>query len=187
MNFKELYNNEIKKNLMEETSAIKKQMNTVTTVILIFSVIVMVSMSLAISKNINKNVHSFRQILEEISNGNLIAKTEFTTKDEFSIFGNLLNEFIKKMNGVITNVIDLSNEVQVEIQNLSTTINLVVEGDATTNTSGILQIQEKFGKIVDSVNVQSSNTEESQASILNISNDTSQIFSHISDIYYQSV
>ena len=173
---------EIKSTLIHENSSVKAKLNSLIALILIFSAAVMVCTSYAISRNINKNVNSFRRALEEISNGNLNVTTEFTTKDEFSIFGNLLNEVILKMNAVVSNVMSLSDTVQNEIQNLSTTIRTVVEGDPANDTSGILQIQEMFTKIVESVHVQGGNTEESQASILNMNNDSTQIFKYISEM-----
>lgn len=141
-------------------------------VVIIFSVILLGALviggiALLVVKGLKKNITNFKTTLEGISNGNLTIRATSKGNDEFSEFGRYLNHFADKLAEIMKSVQITVEDVRSKNVTLVKTIHDVVSAESV-DSAGILQIQSMFGEITDSVNLQSSNTEECLASISEI-------------------
>lgn len=116
-----------------------------------------------ITRSIQKNVDQFRYLLQEMGKGNLSARAKITSKDEFSLFSNYLNQFSDQLSATLQKIQNLTLEVNEKNTAVYGVIQSVVNGK--DDREGILQLQEHFRLIENSVTNQSANTEESLASL----------------------
>lgn len=116
-----------------------------------------------ITRSIQKNVDQFRYLLQEMGKGNLSARAKVTSKDEFSLFSNYLNQFSDQLSATLQKIQNLTLEVNEKNTAVYGVIQSVVNGK--DDREGILQLQEHFRLIENSVTNQSANTEESLASL----------------------
>ncbi|WP_110931592.1 methyl-accepting chemotaxis protein [Paenibacillus bouchesdurhonensis] len=140
--------------------------NSLRAMIIILSIaaiaIVMVILFI-ITRSIQRNVDQFRYLLQEMGKGNLSARAKITSKDEFSLFSNYLNQFSDQLSDTLQKIQDLTLEVNEKNIAVYGVIQSVVNGK--DEKEGILQLQEHFRLIENSVTNQSANTEESLSSL----------------------
>lgn len=56
---------------------------------------------LSLLRSMSKSMNSFKSSLEQMANGNLSVRVEQNRQDEFSLFGNSINQFLDKLQGII--------------------------------------------------------------------------------------
>ena len=147
----------------------KRNMVILIVVLLIISALVVGGFVILTTKNIQYNLKQFTRVLDEVTKGNLTVRTSVKSKDEFGLLTNLLNDFIEKLSIIIKSVQTMSNEVEKKNSSLADIINQVVRGTEREENAivreGVIQLQEMFLGINDSVTMQSASTEESLASL----------------------
>ncbi|MDQ0231384.1 methyl-accepting chemotaxis protein [Metabacillus malikii] len=129
----------------------------------IVAIAIVAAIVLLISRSVQKNLDQFKDILVDMGKGDLTKRAKITSKDEFSLFSTYLNQFIDQISGILQKIQGLTLEVNEKNQAVYRVIQGVVNGD--NNKDGILQLQEHFRLIENSVTNQSANTEESLASL----------------------
>lgn len=107
----------IKEDVNEETEAMKKTMNTMIYVILAIGVLVLSIVVGSVVAKFRKSIREFSHTLEEIIKGNLTVRADIKSKDEFSVFEGMLNQFLDKISAVLSNVQNQSNKVSQQICN----------------------------------------------------------------------
>jgi methyl-accepting chemotaxis protein len=82
-----------------------------------------------ISRNIARSISFFKTIFKKGASGDLEAKypADENSKDEINELGIYFNNFIDEIKGIISEVIDSSNELSVSAEELSTTISVFSE------------------------------------------------------------
>lgn len=153
----------IKGRIENETHNRKIFMTLAIAIILISLSIVIYIISLVILKAIKQSIDEFSQVLSEITQGNLGIRAKTQVKNEFYVFSKLLNHFLDKLCLILKSVQEMSLTVENANINMAEIIKQVVQGDNNIDKQGILQLQQLFSKISDSVREQSANTEESLA------------------------
>lgn len=129
----------------------------------ITAVAVVLVLLVIITRSLQKNVDQFRYLLQEMGQGNLSVRAQITSKDEFSLFSNYLNQFITQISATLEKIQNSTLEVNEKNTAVYGVIQSVVNGKA--DKDGILQLQEHFRLIENSVTNQSANTEETLASL----------------------
>lgn len=158
----------IKANIDKETETMKQAMNVIICVTLIISIFILSVVVVSVVAKFRKSISEFSHTLEEMTKGDLTVRANTKSKDEFSIFEGMLNQFLDKISAVLSNVQKQSNKVSQQIVTQSSSMTELVNGNEAEHKEGIIQMQKLFGEIADSVNLQGSDTEESQASIANV-------------------
>ncbi|GFN31404.1 methyl-accepting chemotaxis protein, partial [Paenibacillus xylaniclasticus] len=116
-----------------------------------------------ITRSVQRNLAQFKQVLQEMGTGNLSIRAKITSKDEFSQLSHYLNQFIGQISDTLRKIQDMTHEANEKNMTVYEAIQAVVNGK--DNKAGILQLQENFLLIENSVTNQSANTEESLASL----------------------
>lgn len=158
---------ELKESIESETETTKAFLTTIIFSVILLGALVIGGIALLVVKGLKKNITNFKTTLEGISNGNLTIRATSKGNDEFSEFGRYLNHFADKLAEIMKSVQITVEDVRSKNVTLVKTIHDVVSAESV-DSAGILQIQSMFGEITDSVNLQSSNTEECLASISEI-------------------
>lgn len=157
------------KAIMEESmKTTKNSMVIVIIIVLLISMVIMILVSGMIIQNFQKSIKRFSQVLDKMTKGDLTVQAVSNAKDEFSTFEQVLNRFLDKISEVLSNVRHQSDEVRKQIGVQSVSMTEMVNGNEKQQKDGMVQIQRLFKEIAESVSLQGSNTEESQASIGNV-------------------
>lgn len=148
-----------------------------TSLIMTMAVILLVSAALLllltgyIGRSMNRSITVFKNTLSKMTAGDLAVRAQIKSRDEFSVFGKYINEFLDRLSDVIRTAQDISEEVKHSGVNLdgmaensratSAEIGMAVEeiaNGATTQAqeseSAANEIEEmgsSFGMIVQSV------------------------------------
>ena len=95
----------------ESTNATKTSLTLVITVILIVSAAILVLITLAVSRSMNRSVRKFKEALHQVMDGNLNVRADDKGKDEFAVFGRTLNAFLEKLTEIIQSAQSISANV----------------------------------------------------------------------------
>lgn len=99
--------------LQEKVTAFMQGVKTSTTLevllILGVSAIVLVIITLFMGRRIDRSVKSFQKSLAAVEQGNITERVEQSGHDEFAQFGENLNKFLKKLQGTIKQLQEMSN------------------------------------------------------------------------------
>ncbi|MDN5304175.1 MAG: methyl-accepting chemotaxis protein [Fusobacteriaceae bacterium] len=134
-----------------------------TTIFLIFAIIIY----FVFNKTITQNIYKFINIFREGANGNLNVSLELKTNDELEMLSTEFNQFMKKLSHTINNVKTLSKQVENDTQDITNLIIAVING--VENLQGIKQLNEHIDNVLDNVRNQTASSEESLAAIEEIS------------------
>lgn len=91
-----------------DMKAVQAQVSTITITVLLFSGVVLIALTVLISLNISKSVHSFEESLEKIAQGHITVRVNQKGRDEFSMFGYTINKFLDNLYETIQKVTDAS-------------------------------------------------------------------------------
>lgn len=174
----------IKTDIVTIEQAIEENMNRrnhfAGTLIIITLVIVIGSVGYVtywIAKSINGNLATFGKMLDEFANGNLGARANIMSQDEFGVFSKQLNMFAAKLSGVLGQIQLLINEVgnkNLVVANMMRKVANGSDSNQVLEDEGIIYLKRLFSEITENVVNQSANIEESLASIrqqLNVNTD----------------
>lgn len=180
----------VKESVDKETEDMKTSMGIIICTVLIIGLVVFVVVAISVILKFRNSIRKFSNTLEEMAKGNLAVRASTQSKDEFSVFEEMLNRFLDKITEVLYNVQKQSDKVSKQIVEQSQSLAEVVKGSEEEHKEGIIQIQNLFREIADSVNLQGSDSEESQASIGNmlVANESVvEKISHTKDISKETV
>ncbi len=174
---------EVRGYVEKNTSSTQSRLVVVIIAILLASAVILVLLTLFISRSMSGSIRIFKNTLSEMTGGNLSVRAQIRGKDEFSVFGSYVNEFLDRLSEVISSAQNISGAVRQSGEELdsmaensnrtSMEIGMAVEGissGATTQAgetdSAAGQIQEMgiaFEGIVQSVQHLSEMTDQMHA------------------------
>lgn len=163
---------EVRQSVEDATASSQRNMLFLIIAVLIGCFVLLMFMTVMISRNINYNIRHFSNTLSQMTQGNLTVRAKVKGKDEFALFGQLINQFLEKLTEVMTGVQQISAEVMQAGENLDlmasqsgkttagigTAVEEISSGAVTQageSESAAGQIEEmgrSFGTIVDTVN-----------------------------------
>lgn len=146
---------------------------------LIFTIIAIIAMAGAaviavfIGKRLAKSVNHFREAFEVGASGDLSARIEINSKDEFGLMGDHYNEFIGKIHQVITEINMVIARAEHSNDKIHKGMDNVIKGENSIYkrelsqpiSLGINQLQERLSVVLDNVKNQAAGTEESLAGL----------------------
>ena len=144
------------KSLEKITENIERVMYTL--VILITSIF-----SYIISKYINNSIVRINKTIKECEDGNMNVRIGITKNDEIGEISRSLDSFLSKIQIIIRDIQNLSEEVSNSNVILLESTNLVVNGNQ--HDKGIIQLNSAIEVILDNVRNQTAATEESLAAL----------------------
>lgn len=102
----------VREKIEEDTAKSKNQLVRVIWIVLVVSTAVIAFITLYISKSMNRSMDRFKDTLSQMTEGNLKVRASASGKDEFSIFGTYLNEFLERLSEVIQSAQEISETVK---------------------------------------------------------------------------
>lgn len=103
------------KELLKDTNSIKD----ITIIILVVIIVIAIVASLLFSSSISKNINKLLGAFNKVKDGDLRARVDIKSKDEFKILGKSFNEMIENTSILIKSVNESSNTVLETSSNLS--------------------------------------------------------------------
>lgn len=171
---------EVRQSVEDATAGSQRNMRFIIIAVLVCCFALLLFMTVMISRSINFNIRHFKNTLSQMTQGNLTVRAKVKGKDEFALFGQLINQFLEKVSGVMTEVQQISAEVmqagedldRMASQSGKTTAGIgtaveeissgaVTQADESESAAGqIEEMGRSFGTIVDTVNNLGSMAEE---------------------------
>lgn len=108
----------IRTSVEDAAAAAQQRMTAVITVVLSVSFVFLILITMAVAKSISRNIHIFQDTLSCISQGNLAVRADIQSRDEFAVFGQLVNSFLDRMAAVLKKVQEVSGEVRMSGETL---------------------------------------------------------------------
>lgn len=147
---------------------IKHVLITLTIGILIFLVI-----SIFIGKKLADPIVEFSKNFELGAHGDLTIHSDVHTKDELETLSNEFNKFMNNLNGMIGNIVNMAEKVDLENDLLVKVMDNIIKGDNSEHTaeleeklnSGILHLNNYIKDIMDNIRGQTAATQQSLAAI----------------------
>ncbi|MBN1467769.1 MAG: methyl-accepting chemotaxis protein [Fusobacteriaceae bacterium] len=159
------------KSLEKVTENIERIMYTL--VILITSIF-----SYIISKYINSSIIRINKTIKECEDGNMNVRIGITKNDEIGEISRSLDSFLSKIQIIIRDIQNLSEEVSNSNVILLESTNLVVNGNQ--HDKGIIQLNSAIEVILDNVRNQTAATEESLAALEEITSTSKYVNENVS-------
>lgn len=95
--------------VVQSTQAVKNSALLIMIVSLLASAVVLLFITIVISRSIDSNVKSFRKSLDKIAQGRIGIRVKQNRKDEFSQFGESINKFLDTLQHIIVELQNMSN------------------------------------------------------------------------------
>lgn len=95
--------------VVKSTQAVKNSALLIMIVSLLASAVVLLFITIVISRSIDSNVKSFRKSLDKIAQGRIGIRVKQNRKDEFSQFGESINKFLDTLQHIIVELQNMSN------------------------------------------------------------------------------
>lgn len=161
----------VRKQVEADTESSKVQLVIIMIVVLLVSAALILVITAYISKSMNRSIKRFKDTLSQMTEGNLTVRASAKGKDEFSVFGAYVNEFLERLSEVIQSAQQISETVKQSGEELdvmaknsnitSSEIGNAVEeisngatnqaGEIDTASGEITEMGHVFGEIVDNV------------------------------------
>lgn len=161
----------VRKQVEADTESSKGQLIAIMVVVLLVSAGLVLIITAYISKSMNRSIRKFKDTLSQMTEGNLKVRASANGKDEFSVFGAYVNEFLERLSEVIQSAQHISETVKQSGEELdamaknsnitSSEIGNAVEeisngatnqaGEIDTASGEITEMGHVFGEIVDNV------------------------------------
>lgn len=165
------YTDEVRDIMEENTESTKSRLFVMILLILLVSAAVIVLSTTYIGYSMNRSVTKFRDTLSGMMRGDLTVRADESGKDEFSVFGKYVNDFLGKISGVIHVAQDISEKVKnsgdaldvmakgsnATSEEISKAVEDISSGAVTqaeeveTASAQITEMGSAFGNIVDNV------------------------------------
>lgn len=102
----------VRQSVEHAAAGAQRGMIAIIVIVLAVSFALLSLITLAVAKSISRNIHIFQDTLSGISQGNLAVRADIRSRDEFAVFGQLVNSFLDKMADVLKKVQAVSGEVR---------------------------------------------------------------------------
>jgi methyl-accepting chemotaxis protein len=158
------------------TKEIYEQLNRVT--LILFSaagIVIVIALLIAvyIGKKISKSIDEFKSAFEKGASGDLTARVNIHSKDEFHHMGDNLNQFVGKIQDVIIEIDQVVKQASETNDIIFKRMDNIVRGRESQYANelehpvqdGLSQVQDGLTEVKDSVKNQAAGTEESLAGL----------------------
>ena len=149
-------------------------MEFLTIVSLLASAVVLLFITIVISRSIDSNVKSFRKSLDKIAQGRIGIRVKQNRKDEFSQFGESINKFLDTLQHII-----------VELQNMSNVLSdkgIELEDKADKTQSAAENISSALSDISHGATAQAGDIEGSSQQIIGMCDNISNIIKSVGQL-----
>lgn len=154
---------QIRSDVESNTQATKVQLILVMVLILIISAGFIIVITLHTSRSMNRSIGKFKSTLSQMTEGDLTVRAYENGKDEFSLFGKYVNNFLEKLTDVIRSAQNISANVKHSGEQLdamaqngsqtSSEIGSAVEDIANGATAQAGEVDTASGQITDMGNI----------------------------------
>lgn len=154
---------QIRSDVESNTQATKVQLILVMVLILIISAGFIIVITLHTSRSMNRSIGKFKSTLSQMTEGDLTVRAYENGKDEFSLFGKYVNNFLEKLTDVIRSAQNISTNVKQSGEQLdamaqsgsetSSEIGSAVEDIANGATAQAGEVDTASGQITDMGNI----------------------------------
>lgn len=144
--------------VVQSTQSVKNSALLIMIVSLLASAVVLLFITIVISRSIDSNVKSFRKSLDKIAQGRIGIRVKQNRKDEFSQFGESINKFLDTLQHII-----------VELQNMSNVLSdkgIELEDEADKTQSATENISSALSDISHGATAQAGDIEDSSQQII---------------------
>ena len=141
---------------------------------LLASAVVLLFITIVISRSIDSNVKSFRKSLDKIAQGRIGIRVKQNRKDEFSQFGESINKFLDTLQHII-----------VELQNMSNVLSdkgIELEDEADKTQSATENISSALSDISHGATAQAGDIEDSSQQIIGMCDNISNIIKSVGQL-----
>jgi methyl-accepting chemotaxis protein len=168
----------VQKNLMQIQLKIIAQ--TILSLILVLVVVLLVT------NRVLKPLMALFGILERVSQMDFSDEVKVDTRDEIGEFANHFNSFTLKLIDTVQTINGLSIKVAMASDTLSTTLKALVYGDETSSIKSITDLKNDVEVVLDNVKDQAAATEQTAASIVEISNSVKMVAENAVSVHNMS-
>lgn len=124
------HTDDVRGTIEENTNSAKSRLFAIILLVLIVSAAVIILITLYISYSMNKSVTRFKDTLSSVMSGNLTVRAKESGRDEFSVFGRYINEFLNK----ISEVISVTQKISEKVKNSGDVLgNMAKASNSTSN------------------------------------------------------
>ncbi len=102
----------VREKVEKDTEASKSQLMGTMLIILAASAGMIAVITLYISRTMNRSIDKFKDTLSQMTEGNLKVRASDTGRDEFSVFGRYVNDFLDRLTEVIQSAQQISATVK---------------------------------------------------------------------------
>ena len=149
----------------------------ITNLIFLFVTIGLILVSIVFSNKITKPINILKGGLEKIADGDLNVNIDVKSNDEIGDLSNTFNQFSRNLKDTIQKIKTMSYEVEDQNMKLAKIMDNIVYGNKAKDLSdlgthlkkGIIQLNEQIDEVLDNVRNQTASSEESLASLEEIS------------------
>ena len=160
--------------VVQSTQAVKNSALLIMIVSLLASAVVLLFITIVISRSIDSNVKSFRKSLDKIAQGRIGIRVKQNRKDEFSQFGESINKFLDTLQHII-----------VELQNMSNVLSdkgIELEDEADKTQSATENISSALSDISHGATAQAGDIEDSSQQIIGMCDNISNIIKSVGQL-----
>ena len=160
--------------VVQSTQAVKNSALLIMIVSLLASAVVLLFITIVISRSIDSNVKSFRKSLDKIAQGRIGIRVKQNRKDEFSQFGESINKFLDTLQHII-----------VELQNMSNVLSdkgIELEDEADKTQSAAENISSALSDISHGATAQAGDIEDSSQQIIGMCDNISNIIKSVGQL-----
>ena len=160
--------------VVQSTQSVKNSALLIMIVSLLASAVVLLFITIVISRSIDSNVKSFRKSLDMIAQGRIGIRVKQNRKDEFSQFGESINKFLDTLQHII-----------VELQNMSNVLSdkgIELEDEADKTQSATENISSALSDISHGATAQAGDIEDSSQQIIGMCDNISNIIKSVGQL-----
>ena len=160
--------------VVQSTQSVKNSALLIMIVSLLASAVVLLFITIVISRSIDSNVKSFRKSLDKIAQGRIGIRVKQNRKDEFSQFGESINKFLDTLQHII-----------VELQNMSNVLSdkgIELEDEADKTQSATENISSALSDISHGATAQAGDIEDSSQQIIGMCDNISNIIKSVGQL-----
>ncbi|MCI9078931.1 MAG: methyl-accepting chemotaxis protein [Lachnospiraceae bacterium] len=168
------YTDEVRDMIQENTETTKSRLFVMILLVLLVSAAVIVLSTTYIGYSMNRSVTRFRDTLSGMMSGNLTVRADESGRDEFSVFGKYVNDFL----GKISEVICVAQDISGKVKNSGDALDEMAKGSNVTST----EINKAVGDISSGAVRQAEEVETASAQITEMGSAFGNIVSNVEDL-----
>ncbi|MBQ9119414.1 MAG: methyl-accepting chemotaxis protein [Lachnospiraceae bacterium] len=157
-----------------DTNAAKTGLTLTITIILVVTAVLLIAITAAISYTLNRSIRKFRDTLNQVTDGDLTVRADHSGKDEFSVFGKSLNNFLVRLADSIRS----AQEISASVSNSGDVLREMASDSTVTSE----KIEQAVEDISDGAAEQADDIENAFASITNMGSAFEKIVTNIESL-----